>query len=63
MTYLWWGLLATSTNVYFLGDLIMNIIILGPKYIWQSKKILFGECILQIMAIVAMANYWSYDDF
>jgi hypothetical protein len=46
MTYLWWGLLATSTNVYFLGDLIMNIIILGPKYIWQSKKILFGECIL-----------------
>ena len=41
----------------------MNFIVLGPKYIWQSKKVLFGECILQIMAIVAMTQYWTPNDF
>jgi len=58
---LYWGILATLTNAYFFFDMFISFIVIGCKEVWRTKKVLWLEVVLQIIALKAIIIYWSLD--
>ena len=50
-----------STNVFFLADMLMNFIVLGPKDAWKNKKLLFGELLIQIGCVIVIVEFLASD--
>ena len=57
----WWGSMATITNGYFFFDMLASFVIIGCREVSKTKKVLFLELVLQIIAFKAMILYWSPD--
>ena len=43
---------ATTLNMIFTADLVLNLVFLGPINVWKEKKYLCVEMLLQLLALV-----------
>ena len=54
--------MATMTNGYFFFDMLVSFVIIGCRDVIKTKKVLFLELLLQIIAFKAIIMYWD-DNF